>query len=89
MAADAEEGKRSPTTDEIDEETRRGRRLQIVVSLALGLISQADIALDDANDLFLATRRIALRLFPDKGDTFDLLYRPKFQRLMDEVYRLP
>jgi hypothetical protein len=27
-------------------------------------------------------------LFPGKGEVYDLLYRPKFRRLINEVYRL-
>ena len=30
------------------------------------------------------TRRRALELFPDKGQTFDLILAPRFARLMDE-----
>jgi hypothetical protein len=35
-----------------------------------------------------ATRRLALDMFPGKERAFDLLYRPKFQRVMHEIYRL-
>jgi len=34
----------------------------------------------------VATRQYALRLFPDKEQTYDLIYRPRFQRLMAEKY---
>ena len=37
---------------------------------------------------FTATRRVALEMFPGKERAFDLLYRPKFQRVMHAVYRL-
>ena len=35
-----------------------------------------------------ATRRVALQIFPGKERAFDLIYRPKFQRLMTEIYRI-
>ncbi len=82
------EGKRTPTKEEIDEESRRVRRLRIVVSLALEIIAQGRLPIEEAHDLVAATRRVALQLFPGKEDVYDLIYRPKFQRLMNEVYRL-
>jgi hypothetical protein len=83
-----QDGKRAPSKEEIDEESRRVRRLRIVVNLALNIIAQGEMPIEEAHDLVAATRRVALRLFPGKGDVYDLIYRPKFQRLIREVYRL-
>jgi len=83
-----EAGKRTPTKEEIDEESRRVRRLRIVVTLAMNIISQGEMPIEEAHDLVAATRRVALQLFPGKGEVYDLIYRPKFQRLINEVYRL-
>jgi len=83
-----EDGKRAPTKEEIDEESRRLRRLRIVVNLALSLIAQGQMPIEEAHNLIAATRRLALQLFPGKGEVYDLIYRPKFQRLINEVYRL-
>jgi len=77
-----------PTQEQIDEESRRVRRVRIVVHLALNIIAQGQIPIEEAHELAAATRRVALTLFPDKGETYDLIYRPKFQRVMSEVYRL-
>lgn len=79
---------RTPTREEIDEESRRIRRLRIVVQLALGVIAQGQIPYEEAQELAAATRRVALTLFPDSDSAYDLIYRPKFRRLMTEVYRL-
>ena len=78
----------APTKEEIDEEFRRARRLQIVVHLALSIIAQGSLPFEEAQELSAATKRVALTLFPDKEATYDLIYRPKFQRSMNEVYRL-
>ncbi len=83
-----DDGKRTPTKEEIDEESRRIRRLRIVVNMALSIIAQAEMPIEEAHDLVAATRRVALQLFPGKGEVYDLIYRPKFQRLIREVYRL-
>jgi hypothetical protein len=83
-----EPGKRPPTKEEIDEESRRVRRLRIVVNLALNIIAQGQMSIEEAHDLVAATRRVALQLFPGKEEVYDLIYRPKFQQLIREVYRL-
>jgi hypothetical protein len=81
-------GQSAPTPEAIAEENRRMRRLRLVVQLALEVIAQGELPYEEASDLATATRRVALQLFPGKEDAFDLIYRPKFQRLMSEVYRL-
>lgn len=78
----------SPTNAEIDEESRRVRRLRIVVNLSLSIIAQGNVPYEEAQEIAAATRRLAEQLFPGKGEVYDLLYRPKFRRLISEVYRL-
>jgi hypothetical protein len=78
---------RTATPDEIQEESRRIRRLRIAVHLALSCIAQGGISLEEARALEDATRMAALRLFPGKGPTFDLIYAPQFERIIREVYR--
>ena len=78
----------SPSQAEIDEESRRLRRLRIVVHLSLSLIAQGDLPFAEAQELAASARRVAEDLFPGKGEVFDLLYRPKFRRVMNEVYLL-
>jgi hypothetical protein len=80
--------KTAPSREAVDEESRRIRRLRLAVNLALSVIAQGDLSYEEASDLYQATRRAALAMFPGKEATFDLLYRPKFQRLMRDVYRL-
>jgi len=74
--------------EEILEENRKVRRLQIVVELVLNLVAQTDIPIEEASELVAHTRRYALNLFPDKAQTYDLIYQPKFKRLMAEKYRI-
>ncbi len=76
------------TRAEIDEESRRLRRLRIVINLTLDVISQGQLPFDEAMELVGAVRRVALQFFPEKGDTYDLIYAPKFARLMREIYRI-
>ncbi len=76
------------TREEILEETRKVRRLQIVVNLVLNVLQQSEIPVEEAAELVAQTRAYALSLFPDKESTYDLLYHSKFRRLMAEKYRI-
>lgn len=77
-----------PTQEEIDDESRRIRRLRILVQLTLETIAGGDLSAEDAARMIAETRNVALNMFPGKENAFDLLYRPKFQRMMHAVYRL-
>ncbi|MGA7914368.1 MAG: hypothetical protein WCA00_03965 [Candidatus Acidiferrales bacterium] len=77
-----------PTQDEIDEESRRIRRLRILVHITLETISSGDLPAEDAAQMIAETRKVALQMFPGKERAFDLIYRPQFQRVMHAVYRL-
>jgi hypothetical protein len=74
--------------EEILEENRKVRRLQIAVDLVLNLVAQSDIPIEEASELVAQTRRFALNLFPDKAQVYDIIYQPKFKRLLVEKYRL-
>jgi hypothetical protein len=74
--------------EEILEENRKIRRLQIAVDLVLNLVAQSDIPIEEASELVAQTRRFALNLFPDKAQVYDIIYQPKFKRLLVEKYRL-
>ena len=75
-----------PTREELEEEDRRVRQLRIAVSLALSAIGQTEMTLDQAQEMVAATRSMALRLFPGKELTFDLVYLPRFRRLLAERF---
>ncbi len=49
----------SPTNAEIDEESRRVRRLRIVVNLSLSIIAQGDLPYEEAQEIAAAARRLA------------------------------
>lgn len=77
------------TRDEtIQEESRRIRRLQLTVRVAMNVISQGKLPYEEASELVAATRRVALKLFPGKEKTYDLIYQPRLQRLLRETYQL-
>ena len=70
------------------EEEKRVRRLQRTVDLALFYINAAPLTREQAEHLVSLVRNQALRLFPDKADTYDLIYQPRFNRLLAERFGL-
>ncbi len=72
----------------IKEEERKIRHLRFIVNLTMSVIAQSDIPFEEASRLVASTREAALRLFPGKEEAYDLIYKPKFQRLLREKYRL-
>jgi hypothetical protein len=76
------------TEAEIQEEARKVRRLQLVMELVTSTLEQEDMPIEEASEMVAATRQFALNLFPDKGHTFDLIYRPRLQRILAEKYKI-
>jgi hypothetical protein len=74
--------------NEAEEEDRRVRMLRRLVDFSFAYIAQSSIPLDHAHAVVEGVKRYALRLFPDKEATFDLIYLPRFRRLLQEKYRL-
>jgi hypothetical protein len=74
---------------EQEEERRKLRRLQIMMSMVMSVISQdADLSVEEAAELAANAKRAALAMFPDKEFAYDILYKPRLQRLMAERFRL-
>ena len=73
---------------EIHEESRKVRRLQLVVDLVTNVLWQSDLPIEEASEMVAETRRFALALFPDKEATYDLIYAPRFRRILTEKYNL-
>jgi hypothetical protein len=74
--------------EEIAEENRRLRTLRVLVDFAMAYLAQANIPLEEARAVVQGVKKQALRLFPEKEETFDLIYLPRFRRLLREKYYL-
>jgi cytochrome c len=73
----------------VDEEARLIRRLQFMISMVSSVISQdPSLTVEEAAELAASAKRAALAMFPDKELAYDLLYKPRLQRLMRERFRL-
>ncbi len=87
-----EPGRPQPTASEqqeLEEERRKLRRLQIMMNMVMSVISQdEDLSVEEAAEMVANTKRAALAMFPDKEFAYDILYKPRLQRLMAERFRL-
>ncbi len=84
-----ESAERGGQRSEEELEARKIRRLQIMISMVMSVISQdPNLTVEEASELVANAKRAALAMFPDKEFAYDILYRPRLQRLMNERYRL-
>jgi hypothetical protein len=72
-----------------EEEARKIRRLQLMISMVMSVIGQdPNLTIEEASELAVGAKRAALAMFPDKELAYDLLYKPRLQRLIRERFRL-
>jgi hypothetical protein len=75
--------------DAAREEAKLIRRLQMMMNMVMQVIAQdATLTIEDASQMIADARTAALAMFPNKELAYDLIWRPRFQRLMRERFRL-
>ena len=72
----------------VREENRRLRYLRFLVDLALMEISRGRYTKPQAEKIVENIRSQALQLFPGKELAFELIYRPRFRRVIAETFQL-
>ncbi len=73
--------------EELLEEERRLRRLRFIVDFALQYVKTQTISHDEAMRIVEGVRKHALKLFPGKEDAFDIIYAPRFKRVLNEKFQ--
>jgi hypothetical protein len=77
------------TPEELREEHRKLRRLQMMMNMVMSVIGQdPGLTVERAAEMAADSRRAALAMFPDKELAFDLLWKPRLQRLMRERFHI-
>ena len=80
---------RQSSGSEAEQERRKLRRLQVMISMVMSVISQdPNMTVEEASELAAGAKNAALAMFPDKELAYDILYKPRLQRLMNERFRL-
>ncbi len=79
---------KKPTPQEIAEENKKIRTLRFMVDLTISIISQGKMTREEALEHFLKVKDFALKLFPGKEEAFEIIYAPRFKRVINEIYGL-
>jgi hypothetical protein len=71
------------------EEGRLIRRMQMMMNLVMQTIAQdGSLTIDEASQMIADSKKAALAMFPDKELAYEIIWRPRFQRLMRERFRI-
>jgi hypothetical protein len=77
------------SAEDLAEEQKLVRRLQMMMNMVMQVIAQdGSLTVDDASQMIADSRKAALAMFPGKELAYDLIWRPRFQRLMRERFRI-
>jgi hypothetical protein len=72
--------------NEIKTENRKIRFLRFLVDFSVVSIQESDLTPEEAFQVVEDVKRTACSLFPGKEGTFELIYRPRFNRVIRERY---
>lgn len=65
------------------------RRMQMMMNLVLQTIAQdGSLSIDEASQMIADAKKAALVMFPDKELAYEIIWRPRFQRLLRERFRI-
>jgi len=70
--------------DSLEEENRKVRYLKMMVNLGLSLLYQERLSRRETEQIVESIRRSALRMFPGKETTWEIVYAPRFRRIIEE-----
>lgn len=73
--------------EKLMEEEKNMRRLRFLVDLSQAiLMQQSDLTLQEAFEIMENAKRAVLSLFPDKEQVYELVYAPRFRRIISERF---
>ena len=70
------------------EENRRIRYLRYLVDFSIRSIQSEVLSFEEAMRVVEDAKRAACGLFPGKGEVFELIYRPRFNRAIRQKFHL-
>ena len=73
--------------DDLLEEERKLRKLRFIVDFALQYIKTQPISLDESLRIIEGVKKHALKLFPGYEEAFEIIYVPRFKRLLNEKFQ--
>ena len=77
-----------PSYDPV-EEGKLIRRMQMMMNMVMQVIAQdGSLSIEEASQMIADSKKAALAMFPDKELAYEIIWRPRFQRLMRERFRI-
>ncbi len=70
--------------EELEEENRKLRHLRLIVDITATQLQSGHLTIIESLQLMNATKAFALHLFPDKEETYNLIYQNRFKRILNE-----
>ena len=71
------------------EEARLIRRMQLMLNMVMQCIAQdGSLTIDEASQMIADSKKAVLAMFPEKELAYELIWRPRFQRLLRERFRI-
>jgi hypothetical protein len=81
-----------PSPEELaaqQEEQKLIRRMQMMMNMVMQVIAQdASLTVDDASQMIADSKKAALAMFPGKELAYELIWKPRFQRVMRDRFRI-
>jgi len=81
------DGGKGGNMDDVQEEDKKIRRLRFMVDFSLEYIRTQRLSHDQAIMVVERVKRFTLELFPGKETAFDIIYAPRFKRLLNEKFQ--
>ncbi len=72
----------------VRQENRKMRFLRFLVDFSVRSIQEEDLSFEEALKVVEDVKRTACRLFPGKEEVFELVYRPRFNRIIRNKYHI-
>lgn len=77
-----------PSPEQLEEQ-KLIRRLQMMMNMVMQVIAQdPSLTIDDASQMIADSKSAALAMFPGKELAYDLIWKPRFQRIMRDRFRI-
>ena len=73
-------------SDLIQVEKEKIKSVRFLADFTCMRLYQENLTLDEAFDLINDTKKLILKIFPDKEDTYNLIYKKRFLRIIMERF---
>jgi hypothetical protein len=68
----------------MEDEEKKMRLLRFIVDITQAVLMQSNLTPVEMYQLLVETKELVLKLFPDKEAVYELIYTPRFQRIIAE-----